>query len=74
MIKKGRFAKMSKKVFGEITLSEAIDRLKKVSNEGLVLVPLPPGHLLDTYNKEFSEAVDVVLNFVDCAYSLICKQ
>ena len=59
---------MSKEVFGEITLSEAIDRLKRVKKEGFVLVPLPPANVLDVYDKEFCEAVDTVLNFVDLAY------
>lgn len=58
---------MSKEVFGEIKLSEAVDRLKSVCDKGMVLMSFPPCNDFRQYDKEFCEAVDTVLNFVDRA-------
>lgn len=62
---------MSKEVFGEITLSEAIDRLRIVSREGIVLVPHSSSNGFDVYCKEFCEAADTILNFVDRACCIL---
>lgn len=64
---------MSKGAFGEITLSEAIDRLMKVREEGTFLISFLPCYDLKEYDKEFREALDTVLSFVECAVCVLSQ-
>lgn len=62
---------MNKGIFGEITLSQAIDRLKILSERGAVFIFSPSHGTVTPYDKEFREAAGTILNFVMASVELL---
>ncbi len=65
---------MSKELFGELTLSQAVSRMKVVCERGTVFVFTPSHGTVEEYNQDFREAAETILNFVELAVDTFQKK
>lgn len=64
---------MSKELFGELTLSQAVSRMKVVCERGTVFVFTPSHGTVKECNQDFREAAETILNFVELAVDVFQK-